>query len=84
MIDDEYFRVLYGKFKKIAVNVVYDLLETSALSSAKPAKSKRFQKISRRLRDYLTTTTIGKYNNDTESTTTEDKTWREFYKVLGC
>ncbi|KAK2707399.1 hypothetical protein QYM36_015182 [Artemia franciscana] len=36
----------------------------------------------RRLRDYLMTTTIGKYNIDSESKTTEDKMWREFYGVL--
>ncbi|KAK2703123.1 hypothetical protein QYM36_018357 [Artemia franciscana] len=73
MRDDEYFRVLYGKSKEMAINVGADLSETSALSSAIPVKSKRVQKISGRLRDYLTTTTIGKHNIDSESTTTEDK-----------
>ncbi|KAK2701850.1 hypothetical protein QYM36_019511, partial [Artemia franciscana] len=82
MRDDEYFRVLYGKSKEMAINVGADLSETSALSSAIPVKSKRVQKISGRLRDYLTTTTIGKHNIDSESTTTEDKMRREFYEVL--
>ncbi|KAK2704776.1 hypothetical protein QYM36_016984, partial [Artemia franciscana] len=82
MRDDEYFRVLYGKSKEKAINVGADLSETSALSSAIPVKSKRVQKISGRLRDYLTTTTIGKHNIDSKSTTTEDKMRREFYEVL--
>ncbi|KAK2714185.1 hypothetical protein QYM36_008673, partial [Artemia franciscana] len=82
MRDDEYFRVLYGKSKEMAINVGADLSETSALSSAIPVKSKRVQKISGRLRDYLTTTAIGKHNIDSESTTTEDKMRREFYEVL--
>ncbi|KAK2701882.1 hypothetical protein QYM36_019480 [Artemia franciscana] len=82
MRDDEYFRVLYGKSKEMAINVGADLSETSALSSAIPVKSKRVQKISGRLRDYLTTTTIGKHNIDSESTTAEDKMRREFYEVL--
>ncbi|KAK2707379.1 hypothetical protein QYM36_015167 [Artemia franciscana] len=38
--DDEYFSVLYSKSKEMAINVRADLLETSALSSAIPAKSK--------------------------------------------
>ena len=80
--DDEYFSVLYSKSKEMAINVRADLLETSALSSAIPAKSKWVQKISKWLRDYLTTTTIGKHNIDSKSTTTDKKMWREFYKVL--
>ncbi|KAK2701397.1 hypothetical protein QYM36_019964, partial [Artemia franciscana] len=82
MRDDEYFRVQYGKSKEMAINVGADLSETCALSSAIPVKSKRVQKISGRLRDYLTTTTIGKHNIDSESTTTEDKMRTEFYEVL--
>ena len=59
-----------------------DLSETSALSSALPAKSKWVHKISGRQGENLTTTTIGKHNIDSEITTTEDKMWREFYEVL--
>ncbi|KAK2709317.1 hypothetical protein QYM36_013101 [Artemia franciscana] len=44
MHDDEYFRVLYGKSKEMAINVIAELLETSALSSAVPAKSKEFRR----------------------------------------
>ncbi|KAK2717665.1 hypothetical protein QYM36_006442 [Artemia franciscana] len=80
MCYDEYFLVLYGRSKEMAIIIGADLSE-SAISLAIPAKSKRFQKISGRLRDYLTTTTIGKNNIDSESTTTEDKMWREFYKA---
>ena len=78
MPDGEYFRVLYSKFKEMTINVGAVLSETSGLSSAIPAKSKWAQKISGRLRDYLTTTTIGKHNIDSKSTTTEDKMRREF------
>ncbi|KAK2703985.1 hypothetical protein QYM36_017698 [Artemia franciscana] len=65
MRDDEYFRVLYRKSDEMAINVEVDLSETSALSSAIPAKSKRVQKISGRLRNHLTTTTIGKHSEST-------------------
>ena len=82
MRDDEYFHILNGKSKEMAINVGADLSETGALSSAKPAKSKWVQKISGRPRDYLTTTTIGNHNSDYESKATEDKIWREFYEVL--
>ena len=58
MRDDEYFCVQNGKSKEMAINVGADLSEISALSSAVPAKSKRVKKISGRLRNYLTTTTI--------------------------
>ncbi|KAK2723842.1 hypothetical protein QYM36_002257 [Artemia franciscana] len=84
MRDDEYFRVLYGKSKEMAINVGADLSETCALSSAIPVKSKRVQKISGRLRDYLTTTTIGKHNIDSESTTTEDKMRRVLREATRC
>ncbi|KAK2727815.1 hypothetical protein QYM36_008339 [Artemia franciscana] len=69
MRDDEYFHILNGKSKEMAINVGADLSET-------------VQKISGRPRDYLTTTTIGNHNSDYESKATEDKIWREFYEVL--
>ena len=82
MHDVEYFRVLYGKSKEMAINVGADLSETSALASTIPAKSKRVQKISGRLRDYLTTSTLGKHSTESEGTRTEEKMRREFYEVL--
>ena len=73
MRDVEYFRVLYGKSKEMAINVGADLSETSALASTIPAKSKRVQKISGRLRGYLTTSTLGKHSTESDATRTEEK-----------
>ena len=70
---ESYFRVLYGKSREMAINVGADLSETSALASTIPAKSKRVQKISGRLRDYLTTSTLGKHSTESESTRREEK-----------
>jgi hypothetical protein len=82
MRDVSYFQVLYGKSKEMAINVGADLSETGALASTIPAKSKRVQKISRRPRDYLTRSTLGKHSTESEGTRTEEKMQREFYEIF--